>query len=131
MGINVDDSLRLTKFIQQGTTNSKHRSLAQTNSAPIMTLGKATLLFDTYTPAEPSSSSVSVNAVICYFCRKKGDTAQNCQKKKRHSKRKVINYNQKIKNFHLERQLQRGSGFHVSSVNLLIIHLISVHVELK
>jgi hypothetical protein len=30
MGINVDDSLRLTKFIQQYTTNSKHNSLAQT-----------------------------------------------------------------------------------------------------
>jgi hypothetical protein len=33
MGINFDDSLRLTKFIQQDTTNSKnskHKSLAQT-----------------------------------------------------------------------------------------------------
>jgi hypothetical protein len=38
MGINVDDSLRLTKFIQQDTTNSKHRSLAQTiYSTPAMT----------------------------------------------------------------------------------------------
>ena len=38
MGINIDDSLRLTKFIQQGTTNSKHRSLAQTIfSSPNMT----------------------------------------------------------------------------------------------
>ena len=89
MGINVDDSLRLTKFMQQGTTNSKHRSLAQTIfSTPNMTLGKATSLFETYTPAEPSSSNVSVNDVICYFCRKKGHTAQNCQKKKRHPKKK-------------------------------------------
>ena len=89
MGINVDDSLRLTKFIQQGTTNSTHRSLAQTIfSTPNMTLGKATLLFETYTPAKPSSSNVSVNAVICYFCRKKGHTAQNCQKKERHPKKK-------------------------------------------
>jgi hypothetical protein len=31
MGINVDDSLRLTKFIQQDTTNSKHKSLATPN----------------------------------------------------------------------------------------------------
>ena len=30
MGVNVDDSLRLTKFIQQDTANSKHKSLAQT-----------------------------------------------------------------------------------------------------
>jgi hypothetical protein len=30
MGTNVNDSLLLTKFIQQDTTNSKHKSLAQT-----------------------------------------------------------------------------------------------------
>jgi hypothetical protein len=28
MGVNVDDSLRLTKFIQQDLTNSKHKALA-------------------------------------------------------------------------------------------------------
>ena len=67
MGINVDDSLLLTKFIQQGTTNSKHRSLAQTIfSTPNMTLKNATSLFATYTPAEPSSSNVRVNAVTRY-----------------------------------------------------------------
>ena len=44
--------------------------------------------FETHTPAEPSSSNVSVKAVICYFCRKKGHTAQNCQKKKKHPKKK-------------------------------------------
>jgi hypothetical protein len=53
MGVNVDDSLRLTKFIQQDTTNSKHRSLAQTIfTTPNMTLSRATSLFETYhTPA--------------------------------------------------------------------------------
>jgi hypothetical protein len=45
MGINVDDSLRLTKFIQQETTNSKHKSLAQTIfTTPNMTLSLATSL---------------------------------------------------------------------------------------
>ena len=43
MGINVDDSLRLTKFIQQDSTNSKHKSLAQTIfTTPNMTLNRAT-----------------------------------------------------------------------------------------
>jgi hypothetical protein len=46
MGINVDDSLRLTKFIQQDTTNSKHESLTQTIfTTPNMTLSTATVLF--------------------------------------------------------------------------------------
>ena len=40
--INVDYLLRLTKIIQQETTNSTHRSLA-----PTMTLGKVTSLFET------------------------------------------------------------------------------------
>jgi hypothetical protein len=52
MGINVDDSLRLTKFIQQDTTNSKHKSLAQTIfSTPNMTFSRATSLFELITPA--------------------------------------------------------------------------------
>ena len=92
-----------------------------------MTLGKATLLFETYTPAEPSPSNVSVNAVICYFCRKKGHTAQNCQKKKRHPKMKEINYNQKITNFHPGRQFRKGSDSLVPSAPLRIPRLISVH----
>ena len=30
MGMQIDDSIRLTKFIQQDTTNTKHKQLAQT-----------------------------------------------------------------------------------------------------
>ena len=132
VGINVDDSLRLTKCIQQGTTNSKHRSLAQTIfSTPNMTLGNATSLFEAYTPAEPSPSNVSVNAVIYYFFRKKGHTAQNCQKKRDIRKRKGTNYNKKIKNFNPGRQLQKGSGSPVSAAILLITRLISVHERQK
>jgi hypothetical protein len=67
MGINVDDSLRLTKSIQQDTTNSKHKSLAQTIfTAPIMTLSQATSLFETYNPGgdPPSARAPSVNALF-------------------------------------------------------------------
>ena len=129
MGVNIDDYLGLTKFIQQGTTISKHRSLAQTIfSTPNMTLGKATSLFETYTPAEPSPSNVSVNAVICYFYRKKGHTAQNCQKKKKHPKEKRNQLQPKDQKF-LSRKATttRQQCSPVSSATLLITRLISVH----
>ena len=94
MGINVDDSLRLTKFIQQDTTNSRHKSLAQTiYSTPNMTLSRATSLFETYHPgiaiSEPSSAPV-VNALFCRYCKQKGHEIQSCQKKTKNgqSKRK-------------------------------------------
>lgn len=81
MGINVDDSLRLTKFIQQDTTNSKHKSLAQTIfTTPNMTLSRATSLFETYQPG--STPEPSVNALFCPNCKKKGHTIQSCKKKK-------------------------------------------------
>jgi hypothetical protein len=52
IGINVDDSLRLTKFIQQDTINLKHKLLAQTIfTTPNITLSRATSLFETYNPA--------------------------------------------------------------------------------
>lgn len=66
MGVNVDDSLRLTKFIQQGTTNQKHKSLAQTIfTTPNMTLNRATSLFETWQPEE---TTPSVNVVNCKHC---------------------------------------------------------------
>ena len=72
MGINVDDSLRLTKFIQQKTTNERHKSLAQTIfSTPNMTLSRATSLFETYAPGE-SSTTVTVNALFCRYCKGSG-----------------------------------------------------------
>jgi hypothetical protein len=83
--INVDDSLRLTKFIQQDTTNSKHKSLAQTIfSTPNMTFSRATSLFETYHPSEQSSSessAPSVNAVFCNYCQKNGHKVKVCKKK--------------------------------------------------
>jgi hypothetical protein len=94
MGINVDDSLRLTKFIQQDTTNSHHKSLAQTiYTTPNMTLSRATSLFETYHPGLSPSESASapvVNALFCRYCKQKGHEIQSCQKKTKNgqSKRK-------------------------------------------
>ena len=43
MGINVDDSIRLTKFIRQDTITYSHTQLAQTIfTLPNMTLGRIT-----------------------------------------------------------------------------------------
>jgi hypothetical protein len=85
MGINVDDSLRLTKFIQQDTTNSKHKSQAQTIfSTPNMTFSRATSLFETYHSGEQTlveSSAPSVNAIFCNYCQKKGHKVKVCKKK--------------------------------------------------
>jgi hypothetical protein len=86
MGINVDDSLRLTKFIQHDTTNSKYKSLAQTIfTTPNMTLSRATFLFETYHPGEQpppaEPSALSVNAIFCNYCRKHGHKTKACKKK--------------------------------------------------
>lgn len=95
MGINVDDSLRLTKFIQQDTTNSKHRSLAQTiYSTPAMTLNRATSLFENYQPSSSTAVSSSVNALFCTNCKKSGHDLKSCKKKSNH-KRKQKNFAQK------------------------------------
>ena len=88
MGINVDDSLRLTKFIQQDSTNSKHKSLAQTIfTTPNMTLNRATSLFETYHPGSFSSTSV-VNALFCRYCKKDGHDVRSCNKKKSKNQKK-------------------------------------------
>ena len=82
MGVNVDDSLRLTKFIQQGTTNDKHKSLAQTiYTTPNMTLSRATSLFESYQPPEVPVLP-TVNALICSFCKRKGHRSKKCWKKR-------------------------------------------------
>ena len=85
MGVAVDDSLRLTKFIQQDSTNSKHKALAHSIfTTPNMTLSRATSLFETYHPASSSSSAPapSVNALFCRYCKKEGHNIQACNKKK-------------------------------------------------
>jgi hypothetical protein len=90
MGINMDDSLRLTKFIQQETTNSKHKSLAQTIfTTPNMTLSRATSLFETYHPGGDSSTAgaPSVNALFCRYCKKKGHAIQSCTKKTKYEQK--------------------------------------------
>ena len=90
MGINMDDSLRLTKFIQQETTNSKHKSLAQTIfTTPNMTISRATSLFETYHPGGDSSTAgaPSVNALFCRYCKKKGHAIQSCTKKTKYEQK--------------------------------------------
>ena len=74
-----------------------------------------------YAPAEPSSSSMSVIAVLCFFA-EKGHT-----KEEEIRRRNGITYNQKIKKFHPERQSQICSGFHASSVSRLIIYPLHEH----
>ena len=45
MGVQIDDSIRLTKFMHQNTTNTKHKQLAHTIfTTPNMTLGCASSL---------------------------------------------------------------------------------------
>jgi hypothetical protein len=85
MGVNVDDSLRLTKFIQQDTTNSKHKSLAQSIfTTPNMTLSRATSLFETYHPGaqQPPAPVLLVKSLFCRYCKKKGHDVKDCRKKK-------------------------------------------------
>jgi hypothetical protein len=85
MGIRIDDSLRLTKFIQQDTTNSKHKSLAQTIfTTPNMTLSRATSLIKTYHPGLSSTPAPtpSVNALFCRYCKKEGHNIQPYSKHK-------------------------------------------------
>jgi hypothetical protein len=96
MGINIDDSLRLTKFIQQDTYNKlkaqlKHKSLAQTIfNTPNMTLSRATSLFETYHPGEQpaESSAPSVNAIFCTYCHKSGHKVNTFRNKIRDEKDK-------------------------------------------
>jgi hypothetical protein len=92
MGINVDASLRLTKFIQQDTTNSKHnKSLAQTIfTTPNMTLSRATSSSRHITQEEilqqrehPPSTLYSAGTV-----RQKGHAIQSCTKKTKYEQKK-------------------------------------------
>ena len=85
MGVHIDDSIRLTKFIQQDTTNSKHKQLAQTIfTTPNMTLGRAASLFETYNPPSgpAAPTTPTVNAVICRYCKGKDHNLSDCPKKK-------------------------------------------------
>jgi hypothetical protein len=99
VGINVDDSLRLTKFIQQHTTNSKHKSLTQTiffnSKHDIFTYY---FFFETYHPGEQTpveSSAPSVNAIFCNYCQKKRSQGEGLQEEnfsdEKNKKRKTSN----------------------------------------
>ena len=73
MGVQIDDSICLTKFIQQDTTNTKHKQLAQTIFTTLnMTLGRAASLFETYNPPSGPAAvptTPTVNAVTCRYCK--------------------------------------------------------------
>ena len=92
MGVQVDDSIRLTKFIQQNPTNTMHKQVAQTIfTTPNMTLGRAASLFETYNP--PSGplavpTTPTVNAVICHYCKGKDHKLSDCPRKKSVSDKK-------------------------------------------
>ena len=66
MGINVDDCIRLTKFIRNDIiTINNHKQLAQTIfTTPNTTLGCATSLFETYNP--PSTSTLTSDTLQCF-----------------------------------------------------------------
>ena len=86
MGVQIDDFIRLTKFVQQDTTNTKHKQLAQTIfTTPNMTLGRAASLFETYNPPSgpaAAPTTPTVNAVICRYCKGKDHKLSDCPKKK-------------------------------------------------
>ena len=86
MGVQIDDSICLTKFIQQDTTNTKHKQLAQTIfTTPNMTLGRAASFFETYNPPSGSTAAPpppTVNAVTSRYCKGKDHKLSGCPKKK-------------------------------------------------
>ena len=92
MGVQIDDSIRLTKFIQLDTTNTKHKQLAQTIfTTPNMTLGRAASLFETYNPpSRPAAAPTTptVNAVIGRHCKGKDHKLSDSPKKKPVSNKK-------------------------------------------
>ena len=68
MGVQIDDSIRLTKFIQQDTTNTKHKQLTQTIfTTPNMTLGRAASLFETYNPPSGPAAVPTTPTVMQSF----------------------------------------------------------------
>jgi hypothetical protein len=79
MGVNVDVSMRLTKFIQQDTTNSRHKNRQTLFTTPYITLNRATSLFETYAPAGGQSSAASVKAIVCGYCKKNGHELKVCR----------------------------------------------------
>ena len=88
MGVNVDDSLRLTKFIQQDSTNSKHKALAHSIfTTPNMTLNRATSLFETYLPGDTATTAPTVNAIFCRYCKKNGHDIQACTKRPKNDRK--------------------------------------------
>ena len=90
MGVNIDDSQRLTKFIQDKTTNSEHKQLAQTiYSTPQMTLERAASLFETYHPASEDNSISAITTLRCNFCRRTGHLIGDCGKKKAADRKKA------------------------------------------
>ena len=86
MGVQIDDSIRLTKFIQPDTTYTKHKQLAQTIfTTPSMTLGRAASLFETYNPPSgpaAASTTPTVKALLCQYCKGKDHNLSNCPKQK-------------------------------------------------
>ena len=120
MGIYVDNSVRLTKFIFQDTINSSHKQLAPTIfTTPYTTLGRATSLFEMYNPPSTStltSDTPTVNTL--YFVGTAKEMTINyhnkAPRKSPVSKIKVLKKNLSL---HLHAQNRpRRSGYRVRSV---------------
>ena len=62
MGLNVDDSIRLTKFKQRDTINSSNNRPRHT-----LPLGLATFTFETYNPHSTSNNNIQ----FCRYCPEK------------------------------------------------------------
>ena len=94
MGVQIDDFICLTMFIEQDTTNTKHKQLAQTIfTKPNRTLGRAVSFFETYNPPcgpAAAPTTPTVDEVICRYCKGKDHKLSDCPKEKPVSDKKSL-----------------------------------------
>ena len=123
----------MTKFIQQDTTNTKHKQLAQTIlTTPNMTLGRAASLFETYNPPSGPAAvptTPTVNAVTCRYCRENTINCQIAQRKSQFPIRRGLK--NPIRLHQLSPVQPNASGSLAQSVILWVTCLICVLVVRK